>query len=53
MNYHRITEESRSKKSVREKPPPPKPGQESCKKSVESQKPVEVKYIGMVGNALF
>lgn len=49
VNFHKIQEESRSKKAqVRERPIPPKPGEESKKKTVESQKPIEIKYLGMV-----
>jgi len=47
VNFHKILEESRSKKE-RPRPIPPKPGQESRKKTVENQKPIEIKYLGQV-----
>lgn len=47
VNFHTITEESRSKKE-RPRPVPPKPGQESKKKSVETKKPIDSKYQGQV-----
>lgn len=46
-NFHTILEESKSKKD-RPRPIPPKPGQESRKKTVEALKPIDTKYHGQV-----
>jgi len=47
VSFHTITEESKSKKD-RPRPVPPKPGQESRRKTVEAQKPIDIKYHGQV-----
>lgn len=47
VNFHEIAEGSRLKKD-RPRPIPPKPGQESRKKTVETQKPIDTKFQGQV-----
>uniref|UniRef100_A0A7M5XEU7 Nck-associated protein 1-like n=1 Tax=Clytia hemisphaerica TaxID=252671 RepID=A0A7M5XEU7_9CNID len=47
VNFHKILEESKSKKD-RPRPVPPKPGEESRRKTVEAQKPIDTKYHGQI-----
>ena len=51
VNFHQIAEESKSKKD-RPRPIPPKPGEESRRKTVEAQKPIDNKYHGQVFSAV-